>query len=229
MGLDGVELILDVEDHFGVTIRDSEAPELRTAGDLVTLLQNRIAAAQTDSCAMLGAFRPVCVMVREVADDDNYRLRPRDKVVHLLSPRMRVQFWRRLPDLLGCPPRELRRPKLLRRALFTGAVALLGLATVGAFAIDAQILPLSLAVAAVSVLLLHVSTLPFRTSPPEDWTTLGDITRKVVGVSRATKRIHLRSEEQILKELRPLIASTLGVDPDEVTPKARFVEDLGIG
>lgn len=46
MGLDGVEMIMEVEDEFGITIPDSDASEMRTVGDLVFCFWRR--APQVD-------------------------------------------------------------------------------------------------------------------------------------------------------------------------------------
>jgi hypothetical protein len=58
--------------------------------------------------------------------------------------------------------------------------------------------------------------------------TFGEITKKLVGVRVATKMIHLRSEDEVLNELRPLLVGVLGVDASEIVPSARFIEDLGM-
>jgi hypothetical protein len=83
-------------------------------------------------------------------------------------------------------------------------------------------------VAGVAVYLLHLVTAPFRTVPPDDWTTFGEVTRKLMGVRVATKHLHLQSEDEILSELRPLLVWALGVDHATIVPSARFVEDLGL-
>ena len=38
MGLDGVELVMEVEDRFGITIRNDEAVGIVTVSDLLTLI-----------------------------------------------------------------------------------------------------------------------------------------------------------------------------------------------
>ena len=42
MGLDGIELVMEVEDEFGITIPDSDMEEMRTVGDLVAICFDRV-------------------------------------------------------------------------------------------------------------------------------------------------------------------------------------------
>ncbi len=229
VGLDGVEIVMDVEDHFGITIQTAEAERVRTVGDLVSLIRGRIAAACTTPCPTLPAFIRVRAAVREAVDDNSFRIRPRQRIVDRLNTTQRRQLWSRLSTLLGSPARELRRPVFLRRILGTSVAVLIGVAVLAAAAIDVRVLPLTLALAAVCALVLQLMTVPLRSLPPAEWETFGDITAKLVGVATATKQLHLETQDDILTDLRPLIVEVLGVDASEVVPEARFVEDLGVG
>jgi acyl carrier protein len=228
MGLDAVSLVMEVEDNFGISIQTNEAERIQIVGDLVSVVHSRIIAAQARHCPMLPAFLALRTTVRDVTGDSSLRIRPRHLVTESLTVSQRRELWRRLAKMLGSPPRALRRPPPLR-ALLTGVVILLVfLATVTALAIDVQILPVTLALAAIAVACLHISTVPFRFTPPDGWMTFGDITTKVVGATVATKNLHLRTTAEVLAELRPIIADVLGVDLDEVVSEARFIEDLGV-
>ncbi|MAJ46223.1 MAG: acyl carrier protein [Planctomycetaceae bacterium] len=229
MGLDAVEIVMDVEDHFGITIQNAEAEHVRTVADLVALIQGRISAAHEAYCPMLPAFLKLRTTVRDATGDKTFRIRPRQRIADRLSIPQRRQLWKRLSELLGSTPRGLRRPQLLRQILGTSVVALLGIALITAVAIDVRILPVTLAVAAFCIFLLHIVTVQFRTVPPTEWVTFGDITAKLVGVTFATKQLQLRTADDILYELRPLIVDVLGVDGEKVVPDARFVEELGGG
>ncbi len=229
MGLDAVELVMDVEDHFGITIQDSEAERIRTVGDLVALIHGRLAAAHESSCPTLRAFLRLRTTLRETIGDSTFRIRPRQPIAQRLTAPQRRALWKRLAALLGSPPRDLRRPRVLRRILAASLVAILAGAVMAAAAIDIRIMPLTLALAALCMLGLHIATVRFRTMPPREWETFGDVAAKIVGVTTATKRLQLRSVEDVLVELRPLIVKVLGVNGDEVVAGARFVEDLGLG
>ncbi len=229
MGLDAVELVMDVEDHFGITIQDSEAERARTVGDLVALIHCRLSAAQETCCPTLPAFLKLRSAVRDAIGDSTFRIRPRQRITQRLSASQRRELWKRLPALLGSPPRSLRRPQALRRILVASLVATLIIAVSAAAAIDTRILPLTLALAGLWILVLRIATVPFSTIPPREWVTFGEVAAKIVGVTAATKQLHLRSADDILAELRPLIVNVLGVDGDEVVSSARFVEDFGVG
>ncbi len=209
MGLDAVEIVMDVEDHFGIIIQDTEAEHVRTVADLVTLIHGRISVAHEAYCPTLPAFLSLRTNVRDVTGDNTFRIRPPQRIVDRLTVSQRRQLWNRLSGLLGSPPRGLRRPQLLREILGASVATLLGIALITAVAIDIRILPVTLAVAALCILLLHIVTVPFRTVPPVEWVTFGDITTKIVGVTSATKQLQLRTADDVLCELRPLIVDVV--------------------
>lgn len=229
MGLDGVELVIEVEDHFGITIQDATAEGIRTVGDLVELVHDRLSNAQRTHCASLPAFLSLRTTVRESTGNKTLRIRPRDKIVEVLTPTQRCELWKRLPNLIGKTPPQLRRPPALRYTLTVMALALLSFAMWSAALIELQILPLTLAVAGFAIYCLHLCTLRFRVTPPQGYQTFGEITRRIVGTTAATKQLSLRSFDDVFLELRPIIAETIGVEKGEVVLTARFIEDLDVG
>jgi acyl carrier protein len=228
MGLDSVEIVMDVEDHFGISIQDAEAERVRTVGDLVALVRARIFAAQREYCPSLPAFLTLRRTTRALLGDDSLRFRPRDTVASVLGPSQRRALWKRLSEMLGARPRPLRRPTLLRQSLVAISAVLILLAIFSALVIDIRTLPLTITIAIAAMTLLHWLTVPFCSIPPDGWITFGQITTKIVGVAAATKLRHLRTDDEILDELRRLLVNVLGVDETEIIPSARFVEDLGM-
>lgn len=226
MGLDGIELVLGVEDHFGIIIRDAETERIRTVGDLVALIRSRICAAKDEKCPTRRAFLTLRRVVRETIDDETFRMQPQDAVA-LLAPRLRRRLWRRLPELLGTAPRDLRRPPFLRKTLTGISIALL-VSAVALAAVDWRILPLTLFLAALLIFLLLVVTGPCCTVPPAGWVTMGDVARRIAGTIAAPDKSRPIDEEALLKELRPIIVQTLGVRESKVVMEARLVEDLGL-
>lgn len=228
MGLDAVELVMDVEDHFGISIQTSEAERIRTVGDLVALIQSRIEAAHLATCPTLASFLRLRSSVREIAADDRLRIRTGTRVVDVLNQFQRKRLWKQLDDFLGSAPPNLRRPPLLRKLV--ASIVFLTFATAVALAavVEWAILPLTLAVAAILTLFLHLTTVPFRHHPPDALSTFGAIAQRIAGVAVATKQLHLANNDAILNELRPIVVDDLGVDAAEVVLNARFIEDLGM-
>lgn len=229
MGLDGVEIVMDVEDHFGISIQNTEAERVRTVGDLVALIQSRIEAAHQATCPTLASFLCLRSTVREIVSDESIRVRTGTRVIDILTYTQRRRLWARLDDILGTAPPSLRRPPIVRRLLVLLVVTAFVLAFIAAANVDFAILPGTLGLAAIFTLVLHIITRPLRTYPPDALSTFGDLALRIAGLTVAKKQLHLRSVDEILNELRPIVVDTLGVDGAEVVLDARFIEDLGMG
>lgn len=226
MGLDGVELVLAVEKEFGVTITDSDAAGIRTVGELHDLLRRRVAARDAAGCIMLPAFLEARRRTRAFCHDEGLRIRPSTRIDAVISASARRPYWKMLKDHTGAHPPPLQRPLIVQRGLWALAVlwGLLGLSTAW---IDPAILPLGLLGAVFMMVLGAVLTSSLRVSPPAELGTFGDVARYLAGGAAATAAdVQLTEVED---RVRQIVVDTLGVDPDEVVPEARFVDDLDMG
>ena len=230
MGLDGIELVMEVEDEFGITIPDSDMEEMRTVGDLVAICFDRINATTTERCPSLPCFFSLRRLVREVLNEPELKIRPRDKVEDYLQVSDRKSLWRRLPELLESTPRELRRPPWLRKTLVLTVLAF-PLVLIAAFPLlwAAEILVLVLFATFGFGIALNLLTIRFRTETPDGYDTFGDITKRIIGLKIATNPPENVDYENVFLIVKRIVVEQLGVEFEEVVPEARFVEDLGVG
>lgn len=226
MGLDAIEIILEVEDRFGITIRDTEAEQIRTVGDLATLVNSRLAAASQLRCPSLKSFLQVRQFTRDFLVQPQMRLRPSTRIATIVPVGRRKELWGQLSKWLGFTTPRLRRPRPIQIAL--AVVSLLAIAAGCTTArIDVAILPLGLLAAAFVILLLFLATTPFCVVPPANLATFGDLTHRVTGLTASTNPP--MTPEEAFAALREIIVDTLGVKPEQVLPAANFVKDLGLG
>lgn len=227
MGLDGVELVMAIEDRFGITIPDSVSSEIRTVDDLVGFCLDRIHAADSVYCPSLSSFLSLRCLVREIRNDPDLRLRPRDNVETVLEESDRKRLWQQLPELLKSHPRELRRPAWLRKTL---VVVVLGFPIVLMAVLPWHIEILTLIWCATIAwgMLLHWLTINLRTRTPDGYTTFGEITKRIVGVTVATNPPAETDYDTVFSIIKEIVIDQLGVDDDEVVPTARFIQDLGL-
>lgn len=228
MGLDGIELVMEVEDEFGITIPDSDVAEMRTVGDLVSLCFDRIHATKKERCPSLPCFLSLRRLVREVLNDPELRIRPRDIVEDSLQATDRKRLWRRLPELLETAPRELRRPLWLRRTLIIAVLAFPVVLMMTVRWVSELLLLVWFATFGFGIA-LNWLTVRFRTQTPKGYSTFGDIAKRIVGLKIATNPPDNVDYDNVFSIVKRIVVDQLGVEYEEVTPSARFVEDLGVG
>jgi hypothetical protein len=80
-----------------------------------------------------------------------------------------------------------------------------------------------------TLILLFLMSLPFAVAFPRGVVTVGDLAIASLppGYEDALKRE--MTDQEVWEELRQIVADALGLKLEEITPSARFVEDLGAG
>ena len=231
MGLDTVELVMEIEDSFSIEIPDDEVSRMVTVGDLHEyILANTKWASNPTVCLSAVAFRSLCQAARSIGVND--RLRPRDSTLRLLPYSNRRGFWAELQKTS-----KLKLPKLCRPQwiVFVATFAILLLsAWVGSLTFSwtqSQLgsIASALAVAMLTGWILSVLTAPLAVLPRNSFATLRGLVEAVVGLNfKSLANLHDGAHSNdVWLALRAIIVEQLGVSPEAVKPTASFVKDLG--
>jgi acyl carrier protein len=223
MGLDSVELVIEVEDQFGITVSDAEAQRIVTVGDLIAIINARMEASKQSRCPSLGRFLEVRRFMRDFLQNPSLRMRPSTTVVALVPWYRRRELWRSLSRLLDSYRTPLQQPQPLRMAALLVSLTLIAIGASTAY-LDIAILPLGILTAFAIIIFLHLAVAPLRIEPPRNMATVGDISLRLIGLSQATGPF--LSTDEVLERLQTIVSRVLGVDRDEVVPAANFVQDL---
>ena len=223
MGLDGVELLMDVEERFGVRLPDDEAEGVQTVGDLVEVVAVRVAARRTGRKTLREARDEVLAAAAAVGRDTGRPIRCRDLVTDRLPAKARRKLWRRLrlgsfPDLrLRWSPRVFRR--LLRTSLILSVIWIVVSSCAEAFAAWA-LLPL------VAGGPFWVAW-PWRRHPPGSCRTFAGVARELAKTRMALKPAdELPPPEGVELAVREVVARCFGVRLEDIHPEIHFVRDL---
>lgn len=166
-------------------------------------------------------------MLARIKQDNRFRIGMRTGVVDTLSPADITRLGAGLIELDDGS--RLERIPRLRSLMASTTLATFAIALIAAVSTEILLLPLTLVLAGFLTVMMFVLTARYRVVPPADLATFGAITRRIASATVATKLLHLKSREEILEELRPIVADVLSMNPADIIPSARFIEDLGMG
>jgi acyl carrier protein len=233
MGLDGAELVMEVEDHFGITIGEEEGEHMRTVCELTHAIFRRIEASRTMRCVPLRHFFKLRSLVRDATGNPELRIHPGQQIDQVLTAQDRKRLWPKLEELLTYPPERLRLHWSLAWFL-TATVFVWSFLPFIIFrgkhdpVLHLLQIVLGVAIAALTTVLLYHSTKYFRQFAPRGYKTFGDIIQKANGLYITTKPQMDKTFDDVFSELKVIIVKVLNVKPESVTLSASFVEDLGM-
>jgi hypothetical protein len=233
MGLDSIELVMAVEETFGVSIPDEEAQDIRTVGDMFQCVISKLMVAEGSSCLTQKAFH----LLRRKAKDlfnvprNQFRL---DAELDLIVPKhSRRENWRRFQLAVGAtkwPRLALSWPGVLTvlalLLAIPGSVFLYSTAVLRWNMVEAFAIALVFVVVAIQAGKFVVR--PFEIAFRGGISTVRDLAYVVVaqnaelfGIERATW-----TNDETWSLLSSVIREQTGVT--QFTKDSRFVEDLKI-
>ncbi len=238
MGLDTVELVMEVEEEFGITIPDRDAGSIRTVGELHEYVAARIDPAPGSRCLSAATFYHLRRSLPGPLGLACDRLRPSTPTAELIPRDGRRSAWRSVEQQLGWRLPPLKRPRWLVRTL-EGVVCLLFLASLLACVTDRisaegliAIVLIQVAALVPKAVLLARLTEPFATRIPPGCESVRDLVGSALMLNFAVIRRQAGfppAPAEIFEKIRAVVSEQLGVPPEQITPVTRFVEDLGAG
>ncbi len=231
MGFDFLEVVLEVEDSFGIKIPDEVAGDIETVGQLYEfVLAARPSCETARGCLSSATFRMIRRAICSTPQLTSMRLRPRDSVRSIMPRSGRRQFWNRLQQEL-----DLRFPRLVRpewmvtcSAIVTVSVATIA-ACVGLATIDiGHAVAFAFATAIIIAAGLMLVTMPFATNPHRDFATFRGLTTAVIAYNFAAlnQRFHISDRNDIWNSLCVILSDQLGISRETLHKNTRFA-DMG--
>lgn len=226
MGLDTVELLLNVEECFGVAITDESAAQLTTPRQLSSHVAKLLATqsperntAKTNLCLSQRAFYRLRRALMAETGLSRNALRPNTPLAEAFPDHPRAA-WRRLRRALATPdlPRLTVTPPISTLAQLGGPSLFVLLAAYLALS------PWSILLAAFVGWLVGLALCDrLGTRFPNGLKTLGDLAPYIPVEPPAVWR-----ETEILQQVRLLTARQSGLSLEQVYPDAHFIHDIGL-
>ena len=219
MGLDSVELVLEIEEAFNVEIPDADAQEIRTVGELIHCVRSRLPRGPV--CLTSRTFYRLRREILQLLPLARDQIRPGSRVDEIIPKSKRRLVWRRLRAS------GLRLPELtLPPALFRGA-SLQVLESAASLALLTREW-LVLGVAVPLGLLAGWATRPFAVEVEYGCLTIRDLILHAVPRDRAERVAGSWTHGEVAEKVRLLVSLHSGVPLEKIQDDTRFIEDLGM-
>ena len=237
MGLDAVELVMEVEESFGIAIPDAEAEKIQTVGHLYHyILAKMDGPLQVAGCLSAAAFHRLRRQLMGRFRVERRRIRPASALEDLIPRSGRREKWRQLGEALGWRMPELARPEWvwlvwLASFLVLAVVAIVAWGRWAGFSPDAAGLVLMLLPLGGIMLgiLVYQLTRPFAIRLPA--ADVRGLIPMIVASNFGTFRINNPrgwNSREVWEALVAIIAAQVGVAPDAIAESTSFVNDLGL-
>ena len=220
MGLDGVELIMAVEDEFKIAIPNSDAEQCVTVGKLVDLVHSRLRQSAEAPCASQHGFYIVRRQLMNVLGLTRSQIKPETRLGDLIGREDRRKCWQEL--VASITDKKTRLPSLVRPKWVTVLLLVLAVATcLGLVVFTCFPFALALGTAVLVSIIGVYLTVPLQREFPDRYSQVRDLVQFVTTLDSGTW-----SKEEVFQKVRAITVEQLGVKESQVTLEANFVKDL---
>ncbi len=236
MGLDGVELVMAVEETYGIEITDEEAGKAVTVSDLYSLVLTKLRGAKVDRCLTSAAFYRIRRGFIDGLGINRRGITPETPLEAIIPREDRRQKWLRVQKAtrVGIPSPE--RPAWVLVSF--AALGVLMLATLlpvlyilgRRHGPDSSVLLLPVGILIFVFVLSVKLSRPLAIAFPHGAVTVSDLAKDVLARNYAQLAAAVGgwNETEVWESLTRVIVNQIGVAPEKIRPEAKFVKDLGV-
>lgn len=232
MGLDTVEIVMAIEERFGIDIPNDEAENLFTTRDLIEFVYGKVRHNIADKrvCLSQRAFYRIRRQLQEKLDLSRDAVRPKTKWADIIPLEGRREIWADLTQSMNLTTHAptLERAPLLRLVvvfspLLSGAIAFAAMAAASVPAAGIAALTVGSITAWLAIALTRRQQIYFGPFLQ----TVGDTANALALHRPAEFRAGLGwTRDEVRATIRGIMIEHLGVDAD-FSDDARIVDDLG--
>jgi acyl carrier protein len=231
MGLDGVEIVMAVEETFDIRIEDAEAAKILTPRQLIELVQSKVAMTTASVCLTQRAFNLLRKTLLRHGGWKRFEITPARRLSELINRNQRRSLLANVcKDLTIKKPPELVRANWLNITLLAGALLTGMLAAIATRQIFSSVaIWIFILVAMFTAGAALRLTKPLCKEFPANLQTVGDLARWAMThkADLATATVPAWTHDQIVARVREIVVDVLGCKPD-FSEDANFVKDLGL-
>jgi acyl carrier protein len=218
MGLDTVELVMAIEDEFGIHIDNTEATECTTPNIVADYVLSRVRTSSSDPCLSQKGFYKIRKAIANTFGIAKRDISPNTNLSVVLDSQVK-RNWELLRVVIGTDDF----PKLKRSRNFCIFIVFgIPLILTLLFVSSGWSIPMLCLMFFVLVVLLEISTNGMGREIPTKFSTVGSL---IPFVECSSNKVWSRDE--ILSRVVELTSEQLGIPISEITPGSQFVHDLG--
>jgi hypothetical protein len=229
MSLDVVELVMNIEERFGVRIPDRDAEKIRTLGELFHFLQDQQCLSLQGACLSSAAFYRARRALCRLFGHARRGISPQSSLEELLPAKGRRGHWQRFrEEMAPFSLPDLQRPGWLRRFLAARKASLALAGMLGVLLRQPALLALVLTGAVLSALADRL-TRPLAVCLPAGCGSMRGLVYQAIGGDRdrAHAALQQMTERELWDEMCLVVSHHLGVEKDRLTPDTEFADMLG--
>lgn len=235
MGLDAVEMIMDIEDEFNISIPDEEAEKMRTINNLYEYV-SKVYDRDKDTrkvvpCASQHAFYKLRKALMEMTNAQRKSIRPDTDLKTYLHPENKMSFWDELKEKTNCklPEFYIKAKYALLCIAFPLIAVIIAFSTSLYYernmedALSYSALGLLIGFILSIFIAFTISKFPFMLNDlPSRCKKLRDLVKCIAVKNYISENVSMDLKERIYH----IVAECAGVDEKELTLETDFVKDL---
>jgi acyl carrier protein len=230
MGLDSVELVLTVEETFGLSIPDDDAVEIDTVGKLYDYILTHRFQGKQEACLSSVTFYKIRCAMMAVLNIPRKDLRLSTKLSTLI-PKHRHWIWNNLEKTAALIFPKLKRPFWVNMLiiLLGGGVTMWLVKLCPQMPLSTSLCLSFILFCIIGVILIFLAT-PLESVLQANCATVGDLTKSVLAKNygKISKECDRVNAAELWDSLCSIVTEQLGGEKNQLTKDTNFVRDLGM-